>query len=454
MANRFLNRISATVAQIFFPRRGRSSSLRLGLGLLGVLVLGASLVLGYWDKTALSSDGGSLDRTALDNSTLVFPAGEEQGLPEQRPEQRPEQAAGDRTSTVVVTAQSGADPQPPQAAPSSASSASPASPNPLGTGPTASPPPTSTSNQNGETATAAVGPSATPTGTSLAQAPAPTPPGNAQTPSPTPAAAAALPPDLDLYPPDMRRLMTQGYLIVGIPNFDTPPLYFEKNGELQGADIDIARSLGEKLNLEVRFDRQSTSLDNLIDRTARHEVDLAIGKLSTTMPRLKKVHASPNYIRFKQALLIDRTQLLELGGKDAESIQNLLKTQAIAIGVIKNTSYEQFAKQNFPNAEVVGFPSWTDATEALATGQVFAIYRDENEIKKIIMSQPQLAIRLKSVLFNDLEDPKAIFVSLANPQLAHVIDNVIQNDPSHIWTSDRLIDTFYDIYTDPSFASN
>lgn len=449
MANRFLNRISATVARIFFPRRGKSASLRLGLGLLGVLVLGASLVLGYWDKTALSSDGGSLDRTTLDNSTLVFPAGEEQGLPEQRPEQ----AAGDRAGNAVVTAQSGAAPQPPKADPSSASSASSTTPVTPGAAPTASATPGSSSNRSGETATAAVGPSATPTGTQLAQAPAPTT-GNAQAPSPTSAAPAELPSDLDLYPPDMRRLMTQGYLIVGIPNFDTPPLYFEQNGELQGADIDIARSLGEKLDLDVRFDRQSTSLDNLIDRTARHEVDLAIGKLSTTMPRLKKVHASPNYIRFKQALLIDRTQLLEMGGKDAESIQSLLKTQAISIGVIKNTSYERFAKQNFPNAEVIGFPSWTEATQALAAGQVFAIYRDENEIKKIIMSQPQLAIRLKSVLFNDLEDPKAIFVSLANPQLAHVIDNVIQNDPSHMWTSDRLIDTFYDIYTDPSFASN
>ncbi|MGA1475651.1 MAG: substrate-binding periplasmic protein, partial [Prochlorothrix sp.] len=271
---------------------------------------------------------------------------------------------------------------------------------------------------------------------------------------PLPDADTVTVPNLELYPPDIQRLMTQGYITVGIPNFDTPPLYFEKDGTLQGADVDLARNLGAQLELEVKFDREATTLNELIDRAARNQVDIAIGKLSTTVPRLKKLHASPNYIRFKQALLIDRTKLLELGGKDAESIQSILKTRPVDIGVIGKSSYERFAKRNFPNANVIGFPSWSDATEALAQGEVFAIYRDENEIKKIIMSRPQLAIRLKSVLFNDLEDSKSVYVSLQNPQLAHVIDNIIDGDPSNVWTSDRLIDEFYDLYTNPNFASN
>lgn len=418
MAHRLLSRISATVARILFPRRSQSASIRLGLVTLGILVVGASVFMGQWGTTALSSDDGS----------LVLPLGQE---------------------------------VPRSPASATLPAATPGSDRALGND---RPPAANLTTAVAQATTAEPLRAETPEADRLAQAPNPEPV-TAGTPAPDPAsnpatatsasaAPAQLPPDLDLYPPDIQRLMRQGYIVVGVPSFDTPPLYFEQNGELQGADINIAKSLGQKLDLEVRFDRQSKTLDELINRTARQEVDIAIGKLSTTINRLKKLHASPNYIRFKQALLIDRTQLLALGGKDAESIQKLLKTEPISIGVIGKSSYEQYAKQNFPNAEVIGFPGWTEATEALATGQVFSIYRDENEIKKIIMSQPQLAIRLKSVLFNDLEDNKTVYVSLANPQLAHVIDNIILNDATLNWTSDRLIDAFYDIYTNPEFASN
>ena len=250
----------------------------------------------------------------------------------------------------------------------------------------------------------------------------------------------------------MQRLIRQGYFVVGIPSFDTPPFYFEKDGELQGSDISFMRNLASELELEVRFNRDSSRYDELIARTALNEFDVAIGKLSTPMSRLKKLHTSPDYILLKQALLIDRTKLLALGGKDALSIQNILKNEPISIGLIGGSAHERWAKINFPNAEIIGYPSWTDAINAVATEEVFSIYRDEGEIKKIMLAQPQLSIKLKSVLLSDLDDNKAIYVSRANPQLAEIIDRVLM-DSKRVWTTDRLIDEFRDIYTDPAFAS-
>ncbi|MEM9542260.1 MAG: transporter substrate-binding domain-containing protein [Cyanobacteria bacterium P01_E01_bin.42] len=254
------------------------------------------------------------------------------------------------------------------------------------------------------------------------------------------------------YPSDVQRLIQQGYMTVGTLGFDTPPFYFEQNGKLQGSDMELARNIGKLLDLEVRFDRNSPTFSDLIEKTARGEVDMAIGKLSVTMPRLKQLHASPSYIKFKQALLINRTQLATLGGKDSQSIQQILREEPIEIGVIGRSSYQRYAEQNFPNAKIVGFKSWTEATEAVEKGDVFAIYRDEAEIKKIMLGQPQLALKLKSVLFNDLEDNKAIFVNVNNPQLAHIIDHVL-TDVYEPWTTERLIEEFHEVFTNPEFAS-
>ena len=255
------------------------------------------------------------------------------------------------------------------------------------------------------------------------------------------------------YPSDIQRLLERGYITVGTLRFDTPPFYFEKDGKLKGSDIELARNIGQLLDLEIRFDRNSPTFNDLIERTARGEVDMAIGKLSVTMPRLKQLHASPSYIKFKQAVLINRTQLATRGGKDSQSIQQILREDPIEIGVIGKSSYQRYAEQNFPNAEIIGFKSWTAATRAVETGEVFAIYRDEAEIKKIVLGQPQLALKLKSVLFNDLEDNKAIFVNLNNPQLAHIIDYVL-TDVYQPWTTEKLIEEFYEVFTNPEFASN
>ena len=252
-------------------------------------------------------------------------------------------------------------------------------------------------------------------------------------------------PNLSLYPPDMRELMERGYITVGTLSFDTPPFYFEQNGELRGADIDLARNIGQLLDLEVHFDRKSATFKELIERTARGEVDMAIGKLSVTMPRLKKLYASPNYIKFKQGVLINRAQLAIRGGDDSQSIQRILKDQAIRIGVIRDSSYQRYGQQNFPNAEIIGFSSWKKAIQAVVKGEVFAIYRDEAEIKKIMLGQPQLALQLKSVLFNDLEDNKSIFVNLRNSQLAHTIGHILTRQEP--WTIEYLIDKYNQAFT-------
>ena len=377
----------------------------LGSAILLMVTLGSSFY-----HPVLSSDGGDLPLSTASPFPAIVPP---------PPATRSSTTAPPKTSL-------GSTPSPQTQPPGSAPS--------LGASPTAAPPSH---------------------GSSPASA-APNPPNPAQSqPSNPLAATTAAPPKNPkplTYPPDMQQLLQRGYLEVGVINLNTPPFYFEQDGELVGLDIDLAHLIGELMGLEVRFNRQAETYPDLVEMTARGDVDLAISKLSVTIPRLQQVHASPSYIKFKQALLIDRTQLAAKGGKDAQSIQRILKEEPISIGVISKSSYERYAQENFPNAEVVGFDSWTDASKAVAEGKVFAIYRDEGEIKKIMMGQPQLSIKLKSVLLNDLEDNKAILVSLKYPQLAHIVDYTVGNLMT-TWTIDNLIDKFLEVFTNPEFAS-
>jgi ABC-type amino acid transport substrate-binding protein len=76
-----------------------------------------------------------------------------------------------------------------------------------------------------------------------------------------------------------------------------------------------------------------------------------------------------------------------------------------------------YARENFPKAQVVEYPTWDGAVAAVISGEILAAYRDELEIRKTFDSLPNSAITLKPMYFTDLTDPIAIAVGYRNEQL-------------------------------------
>ena len=215
-------------------------------------------------------------------------------------------------------------------------------------------------------------------------------------------------------------IQQRGYLHVGIPPYNTPPAYYldPDTKQLKGYDIDLARGLADKLGVDVRFDRDSTSFNNLVERAGAGDFDLAIGKLGLTYSRL--YDAFPiQYMNFRHALLADRKFVSSLGvDPDSPDFGKALKASKIRIGSIRNSVWETETKNNFPNAEFVGFSNWSEAKQALFSvdpetqkSEIDAIYRDATEIKPIVYSKPSLSLKYVPILFDDLIDRKSIYLS-------------------------------------------
>lgn len=210
-------------------------------------------------------------------------------------------------------------------------------------------------------------------------------------------------------------IQRRGYLKVGLPPYNTPPAYYidTESQELTGYDVDFARTLASKLNVDIEFDRTSTSFNNLVERVGAGDFDLAIGKLGLTYNRL--FDAFPiQYLSFRHAFLADRGFISSLKiDPDDPKFGEMLKNSNIRIGSIKNSTWQTEAKVNFPNAEFIGFDNWTAAKEALFAKDsvIDAIYRDATEIKPIVYSKPDLSLEYVPVLFDELIDRKSIYFS-------------------------------------------
>ena len=243
----------------------------------------------------------------------------------------------------------------------------------------------------------------------------------------------------------------RGYLKVGLPPYNTPPAYYldPKSDELQGYDVEFARTLASKLGVEIQFDRSSTSFNNLVERVGNGDFDIAIGKLGLTYNRL--FDAFPiQYLSFRHAFLANRGFIASLGvDPDDPKFGETLKNSNIRIGSIQNSTWETEAKTNFPNATFVGFKNWPAAKKALFQNDsvIDAIYRDTTEIKPIVYRQPDLSLEYVPILFDELIDRKSIYLSQEGRLgLKDFIDMTLRREWGGIKTDINILDEFQSYY--------
>lgn len=241
-------------------------------------------------------------------------------------------------------------------------------------------------------------------------------------------------------PPDMQNILERKKLIVALPVKDNPPFFMEDStGKLWGSDVKIAQDLAQELGVELEFNRQAKTFNEVVDKVYNHEADLAISKISRTLKRAQRVRFSQPYLNMRQGLLINRIQLAEKSR--GQNITETLRQLDGKIGVIKGSSYVGFVGKKFPKATVVELATWTDVVEAVKTGQVLAAYRDELEVKKIVLHEPNSSLQFQTVALSDTSDPIAMVIPWDSSQLLAFVDQYL--DTANLdYTADHLLEEY------------
>lgn len=229
-----------------------------------------------------------------------------------------------------------------------------------------------------------------------------------------PAAAQALAPRADL-----QDIAARHSLRVAVPDFDSRPFFSVANGRPEGLDIELARALATELEVEVAFDRSPGSFNEAVELVARGGADLAICKLSRTLQRARIISYSRPYARLNHGLLTHRARFAAVArNRDTTEVIRNFEGE---LGVIANSSFADFAGRNFPKASLRRFDSWFGMINAIRQGTIDAAYRDDFEIKRLLVEDPSLTLVARSVTLTDLTDTLAIGV---RPDAPHLVDFV------------------------------
>jgi ABC-type amino acid transport substrate-binding protein len=159
-------------------------------------------------------------------------------------------------------------------------------------------------------------------------------------------------------------LATEGTMVVG-SDIAFEPFESIVDGEPQGFDIDLMDEIASRIGVEVEY--QNTPFDTIFTQLAGGQFDAIISAITITEERDETIDFSEPYFAANQALAVAE-------GSDITGVDDL--TADSVIGVQAATTGADYALETFSDSTVQEFPTSVDAFNALASGQVDAVFID------------------------------------------------------------------------------
>ena len=211
--------------------------------------------------------------------------------------------------------------------------------------------------------------------------------------------------------PEIAAILQRGVLRVAMHALDHPPFFMkDEKGELIGLDVEMAKDIASQLRVKLEIIRTAPSFDDVVQQIINGDADIAIAKLSMTLPRAEKVLYTHPYVTMSKALLINRFVLGTMPVRI--SAREMFDLPQAKIGAIAHSSYANLAVRVFPKAQVFPEPSWEDdLVPRLKRGELWALFRDELEIRRTMFLVKDAALNFLAVNLTDEQDPIMMVVN-------------------------------------------
>ena len=150
--------------------------------------------------------------------------------------------------------------------------------------------------------------------------------------------------------------------LVMATNAEFPPFEYVENGEIVGADVEIAKAIAEKLGMELEI--VNTDFDGALMGAATGKYDMAVAGITANEDRKKNMNFSDAYYKASQAIIVTSDS----------KIAAVADLEGKKISCQEGTTGEQYLLDN--GYEIQSYKTGAEAVTALTTGKVDAVVID------------------------------------------------------------------------------
>lgn len=177
---------------------------------------------------------------------------------------------------------------------------------------------------------------------------------------------------------DTMQLVTDGTLTIGT-SAEYEPFEYMEDGEYKGFDLELAQAIADDLGLELKI--ENVDFDTIVPGVASGtKYDMGIAAITATPERKKEVGFTDSYYMDDQAIvtMADNTEIT------GDNYADALNAEGMKIAVQSGSTAEAFAKENFPNAELVPFKNATDCFAAVQSSQANALVTNRSVAAQLV----------------------------------------------------------------------
>ncbi|UZE97144.1 substrate-binding periplasmic protein [Alkalimarinus alittae] len=158
------------------------------------------------------------------------------------------------------------------------------------------------------------------------------------------------------------------------------PLAFEKDGKVQGMEVDFANALGESLNASINI--KTYAWEDLLEALDSGEVDVVMSGVSMTEKRKGMVMFSEPYMETGQMAIIR--------ADDAGHLSSTIELMSgnHRVGYSLNTTGQQFVTNKLKNSEHVSFATTQEGIEGLINNNIDYFVHDAPTVWQLTSSYP------------------------------------------------------------------
>jgi len=181
----------------------------------------------------------------------------------------------------------------------------------------------------------------------------------------------------------VEQVKARGKLLVAVPNFETEPFMFKKEGKLVGFEVDLIEAIAKELG--VPYELVVLPWDGGIalawDKAyGWDKFDMAVANITIKDARAEVCDFSTPYFLTGQVIVFRKNAPIA-------KVEDILKKK---VGVMSNSTGEEAAKNILKDVQIVGYPDANAMTEGLKKGEVDGAVIDETWAMTIVKTNPDL----------------------------------------------------------------
>lgn len=212
----------------------------------------------------------------------------------------------------------------------------------------------------------------------------------------------------------LRRIQDRGRLIAGV-KYDVPTFGYlnPQTNQLEGFDVELAKGIANYIfgDPEAIEFKQAVSRDR-VPFLEQDVVDIIASTMTINAEREQQIDFSRPYYVAGQSLLVPKnspiTGINDLSGK--------------TVATVTGSTSEQNIREKAPNAQVVLFPTYSEAVQAMDSGRADAVTTDDIILYGYVKQSPD---KYKVVGGQFTVEPYGIGVKKGNQELLEAVNNAL-----------------------------